>query len=1014
MSSNFDQPYLDPRELSITADLAENPAFPVAQLAKDATRSLEIADGGLSSEGMDPSLMEEWQLVQDQFCDRHLGPDDAEIQSMLATLGYESLDALTDTAIPSQIRLQRSLTLGQGLSESEALQTLKAIASQNQVFRSFIGQGYSNCITPPVIQRNVLENPGWYTQYTPYQPEISQGRLEALLNFQTMITDLTGLEIANASLLDEGTAAAEAMTLSYGACKGKAKAFWVSLACHPQTIEVVQTRAEPLGITVILGDHRTFDPDQLSEPLFGALVQYPATDGAIYDYHEFINQVHSAGALVTMAADLLSLTLLKSPGELGADIAVGNTQRFGVPLGYGGPHAAYFATKEAYKRQLPGRLVGLSKDADGNPALRLALQTREQHIRRDRATSNICTAQVLLAIMASMYAVYHGPQGLKAIAQRVHRLTDILATGLSKLGYALGEEPVFDTLRVTVGDRRSQILEQAAQSRINLRVLDSETLGISLDETTRPQDVLDLWNLFALNHDQQQQITALSIPTTTTTLPTALQRTRPYLTHPVFNTYQSETEMLRYLHQLQAKDLSLTTAMIPLGSCTMKLNATSEMLPVTWPEFAQIHPFAPVEQSQGYQKMFQQLEAWLAEITGFAAISLQPNAGSQGEYTGLLVIRAYHAHRGDGDRTVCLIPESAHGTNPASAVMAGMKVVPVACDTDGNIDVADLRAKAEKHRDKLAALMITYPSTHGVFEASICEICDIIHENGGQVYMDGANMNAQVGLCRPGDFGADVCHLNLHKTFCIPHGGGGPGMGPIGVVEHLAPFLPGHSVIPTGGSEAIGAVSAAPWGSGAILPISWMYIAMMGSEGLTKATQVAILNANYIAKRLEGYYSILYRGEKNLVAHECIIDLRPFRKSVGIDVDDIAKRLIDYGFHPPTMSWPVAGTIMVEPTESESKAELDRFCDAMIAIRNEIRQIETGAADPNDNVLKNAPHTAQSVSQDTWTHPYSRHLAAYPSDWTKASKFWPAVARVDNAFGDRNLVCSCPSMDAYQ
>ncbi|GAB4365577.1 MAG: aminomethyl-transferring glycine dehydrogenase [Elainellaceae cyanobacterium] len=946
------------------------------------------------------------------FEQRHIGPRQADIQDMLQFLGVSSLDALIDQAVPAAIRLKQPLQLGEGQNEQELLQSLRAIATQNQVFRSYIGMGYYNCITPPVIQRNILENPGWYTQYTPYQPEISQGRLEALLNFQTMIIDLTGMEIANASLLDEGTAAAEAMAMSYGQHKGSANAFWVSSACHPQTIEVVKTRAIPLGIEVIVGDHQTFEFDR---PIFGALLQYPATDGAVYDYQAFVDRAHAAGALVTVAADLLSLTLLKPPGEFGADIVVGNTQRFGVPLGYGGPHAAYFATKDAYKRQLPGRLVGVSKDAAGRPALRLALQTREQHIRRDKATSNICTAQVLLAVMASMYAVYHGPEGLHRIADRIHQRTVQLAAGLTALGYRLGTQPFFDTLYVEVGSQQAEILQQAIARQINLRPMGEGAIGISLDETTTEQDLADLLQVF-----QATAPASSPVQPQVTSIPDSLTRTTSYLTHPVFNSYHSETEILRYMYRLQSKDLSLTTAMIPLGSCTMKLNATSEMIPVTWAEFSQIHPFAPLTQTKGYQILFRQLEQWLAEITGFEGISLQPNAGSQGEYTGLLVIRQYHEHRGEGHRHICLIPESAHGTNPASAVMAGMKVVAVACDKDGNVDIADLRAKAEKHKDSLSALMVTYPSTHGVFEEGILEICQIVHENGGQVYMDGANMNAQVGLCRPADFGADVCHLNLHKTFCIPHGGGGPGMGPIGVKAHLLPFLPKHSVVNMeavdgiSDSSRIGAISAAPWGSSSILPISWMYVALMGASGLTRATQVAILSANYIAKRLEGYYPVLYKGKNGLVAHECIIDLRQFKKTAGVDVEDIAKRLIDYGFHPPTMSWPVAGTVMVEPTESESKQELDRFCDALITIREEIREIEEGKVDPQHNLLKHAPHSAASLLSDQWNRPYSRERAAYPTSWTRENKFWAAVDRIDNAYGDRNLVCACLPMDAYQ
>ena len=949
--------------------------------------------------------------IPNDFPQRHVGPTEAEVAQMLSVLGYDSLASLMTAAVPAEIRLNRELALESGVSEPEALAELGAIAHQNQIYKSYIGLGYANTFTPPVIQRNILENPGWYTQYTPYQPEIAQGRLEALLNYQTMVTDLTGLEIANASLLDEGTAAAEAMTMSLAVCKSKeakaAKRFWVSAACHPQTVEIIKTRALPLGIDVIVGDHREFAFDQA---VFGVLLQYPASEGAVYDYTDFVARAHEAGALVTVAADLLSLTLLKAPGEFGADIAVGNTQRFGVPLGYGGPHAAYFATHAAYARKLPGRLVGVSKDAKDQPALRLTLQTREQHIRRDSATSNICTAQVLLAIIASSYAVYHGPQGLKAMATRVHRLTVVLAEGLSKLGFGLGNAPFFDTLCVTTGDKTQAVLARAAEQQINLRQIDGKTLGIALDETTTPEDVEALLQVFAgpgsLSFSPQLK--------SSVQIPAALQRTSAYLTHPVFNRYHSETELLRYLYSLQTKDLSLASAMIPLGSCTMKLNATAEMVPVTWPEFGQIHPFAPLAQTQGYQTLFTQLENWLSEITGFAGISLQPNAGSQGEYTGLLVIRQYHQTREEGHRNVCLIPQSAHGTNPASAVMAGMKVVSVKCDSDGNIDVDDLRAKAEKHGQNLAALMVTYPSTHGVFEESIRTVCEIVHDHGGQVYMDGANMNAQVGLCRPADFGADVCHLNLHKTFCIPHGGGGPGVGPIGVQSHLVPFLPGHGLTPELGSEdSIGAVAAAPWGSASILPISWMYIRMMGAAGLKQATEIAILSANYIAKRLAGHYDILYKGANGLVAHECIVDLREFKKSANLSVDDVAKRMIDYGFHPPTMSWPVAGTIMVEPTESESLAELDRFCDAMIAIREEIRQVEADDVPQDNNLLTNAPHTAADLIETEWNRPYSREQAVYPTQWTRDRKFWPAVNRINQAYGDRNLVCSCPSMDEY-
>ncbi|MBW4611143.1 MAG: aminomethyl-transferring glycine dehydrogenase [Hassallia sp. WJT32-NPBG1] len=941
------------------------------------------------------------------FTERHIGPNSDDIQQMLDLLGIANLDALIDKTVPQAIRLKQSLQLPEALSEYAALAKLKKIASKNEVYRSFIGMGYSDCITPPVIQRNILENPGWYTAYTPYQPEIAQGRLEALLNFQTMIIDLTGLEIANASLLDEATAAAEAMSMSYGVCKNKANTYFVSQDCHPQTIDVLQTRAKALGINIIVSDHQSFD---FTEPIFGAVLQYPATDGTIHDYRAFIEKAHAEGALVTVAADPLSLTLLTPPGELGADIAVGSTQRFGIPLGFGGPHAAYFATKEEYKRQVPGRIVGVSKDSQGKVALRLALQTREQHIRRDKATSNICTAQVLLAVMASMYAVYHGSAGLKEIAENIHSKTAMLAEGLKRLGYSIVSENFFDTLKVELGTRsKDAILKACEAQKINLRIYDESAVGISLGETTTLEDLEDILDIFALG----DKLPSPPLPLPPSPLP--LKRTTSYLTHPVFNSYHSETELLRYLHKLESKDLSLTTSMIPLGSCTMKLNATSEMIPVTWAEFGNIHPFAPKSQTKGYQILFEQLEEWLAEITGFAGISLQPNAGSQGEYTGLLVIREYHESRKEQHRNVCLIPTSAHGTNPASAVMCGMKVVPVACDSEGNVDLNDLKAKAEKHSNQLAALMVTYPSTHGVFEEQIEEICAVVHSHGGQVYMDGANMNAQVGLCRPGDFGADVCHLNLHKTFCIPHGGGGPGMGPIGVASHLVPFLPGHVVVEMheDNPKSIGAIAAAPWGSASILVISWMYIAMMGADGLTDATKVAILNANYIAKKLEKYYPVLYKGKNALVAHECILDLRSLKKSANIDIDDIAKRLMDYGFHAPTVSWPVAGTIMVEPTESESKQELDRFCDAMIAIRQEIAEIESGKVDAQDNVLKNAPHTAESLITGEWNHPYSREQAAYPAPWTREHKFWVSVGRIDNAYGDRNFVCSCLPMEAY-
>ncbi len=956
------------------------------------------------------------------FTQRHIGPNPDDIQQMLDTLGISNLDDLIDKTVPEAIRFRQELKLPPAQSEYAALAKLKQIADKNQVYRSFIGTGYYDCITPAVIQRNILENPGWYTAYTPYQPEIAQGRLEALLNFQTMIIDLTGLEIANASLLDEATAAAEAMSMSYGVCKNKSHNYFVSDKCHPQTIDVLQTRAKPLGINIIIADHQTFD---FTETIFGAVLQYPATDGTIYDYRNFIEKSHAQGALVTIAADPLSLTLLTPPGELGADIAVGSTQRFGIPLGFGGPHAAYFATKEEYKRLVPGRIVGVSKDIHGKPAYRLALQTREQHIRRDKATSNICTAQVLLAVMASMYAVYHGPDGLREIAQNIHQLTATLAAGLKKLGYKITSENFFDTLRVELGNTKlSAILDAANERNINLRIFDNSTVGISLDETTTETDLIDIWQIFAgtdnlpFSETELNSLTNYQLPITHY----PLSRESKYLTHPVFNRYHSETELLRYLHQLESKDLSLTTSMIPLGSCTMKLNATSEMIPVTWEQFGKIHPFAPISQTRGYQILFQQLETWLSEITGFAGISLQPNAGSQGEYAGLLVIHEYHQSRGEGHRNVCLIPQSAHGTNPASAVMCGMKVVGIACDDHGNIDVEDLKAKAEKHSHELSALMVTYPSTHGVFEEAIQEICAVIHSHGGQVYMDGANMNAQVGICRPGDFGADVCHLNLHKTFCIPHGGGGPGMGPIGVASHLVPFLPGHFVTTIQENNPkskiqnpkfTGAVSAAPWGSASILVISWMYIIMMGADGLTEATKIAILNANYMAKKLESYYPVLYQGKNGLVAHECILDLRSLKKSAQIEIDDVAKRLMDYGFHAPTVSWPVAGTIMVEPTESESKQELDRFCDALIAIREEVAAIESGKMDIHDNLLKNAPHTAESLIIGEWKHGYSREQAAYPASWSKEYKFWPSVGRIDAAFGDRNFVCSCLPMEAY-
>ena len=947
----------------------------------------------------------------DQFAPRHIGPTPAEVSEMLSTLGYDSLDALIDATVPERIRFRSRLSIPAARTEAETLALLRCIAARNKLFRSYIGMGFSDCVTPPVIQRNVIESPAWYTAYTPYQAEIAQGRLEALLNFQTMVGDLTGLPIANASLLDESTAAAEAMGLAH-ALAGKAgkEVFLVADDCHPQTISVVQTRAAARGLTVHV---LPYDKFEFGPQVFGALVQYPATDGAIRDYSSVCDDAHAHDALVTVAADLLSLVLLSPPGEWGADIVVGNTQRFGVPLGYGGPHAGFLATRDEYKRQIPGRIIGVSRDADGAPALRMALQTREQHIRREKATSNICTAQVLLAVVASMYAVYHGPDGLERIAKRVHQLTAALAEGIRRLGLRIVHEDYFDTLRIDLGAGNAQdVMTRAVESRINLRRISDNEIGISLDETTSPADVTDLLKVLSGSSATDTSFDDL-LAGSDPRYDERFRRTSAFLTHPVFNQYHSETELLRYIYRLQARDLSLVHSMIPLGSCTMKLNATAEMMPITWPLLNKIHPFAPVDQTAGYAQLFRELEADLAEITGFTAVSLQPNAGSQGEYSGLLAIAAYHESRGEAHRKICLIPQSAHGTNPASAVMAGMTVVVVKTDPSGNIDVADLRAKAEAHRADLAALMVTYPSTHGVFEETISDICAIVHANGGQVYMDGANMNAMVGLCRPGDVGADVCHLNLHKTFCIPHGGGGPGMGPIGVAAHLAPFLPGHPVIDQPGRESVGAVSEAPWGSASILPISYAYIRMMGPDGLVEATKIAILNANYMAKRLEPHYPVLYRGQNGTVAHECIIDTRVVKATSGVDVEDIAKRLMDYGFHAPTVSFPVAGTMMIEPTESESKAELDRFCDAMIAIREEIRAIETGTADRADNPLKNAPHTAARITADEWTHPYPRSQAAYPAPWVRESKFWPATARIESAYGDRNLVCSCPPTDSY-
>src|SRR5713226_1013135 len=948
----------------------------------------------------------------DSFVDRHIGPDDADVKSMLRTLELGSLEALVEATVPAQIRTAQPLQLGEGRGEFELLEELQAIAAKNQVFKSFIGMGYSDCITPGVILRNVMENPGWYTQYTPYQAEISQGRLEALLNFQTMVADLTGLAMANASLLDEGTAAAEAMAMLRAVHGGSsADVFFVSEACHPQTIEVVRTRAAPLGIQVVVANQHGFE---FQKNVFGALLQYPSTDGLVEDHASFCARAHKEGALVAIAADLLSLTLLKSPGELGADVAVGSAQRFGVPLGYGGPHAAYFATRPENARHMPGRIIGVSQDAQGKPALRMALQTREQHIRREKATSNICTAQALLANMASMYAVYHGPKGLRAIAARIHRMTQVLARGLAEFGFKPKHDQFFDTLRIDASaEQVDQVIERAVRMRMNFRRIDRRSIGISIDETHDAKDIVAILEAFSPARAGGIALGKLA-DGTPEGFQGPLARTSTFLQHPVFNTHHSETEMLRYIHRLQSRDLSPADSMIPLGSCTMKLNATSEMLPVSWPQFARIHPFAPVEQTAGYQVIFKQLEAALAEITALPAVSLQPNAGSQGEYAGLLVIRKYHQSRGQGDRDICLIPSSAHGTNPASAVMAGYKVVVVKCDDQGNVDLPDLRAKAEEHQRKLAALMVTYPSTHGVFETQIREICSAVHQNGGQVYMDGANMNAQVGLCRPAEIGADVCHLNLHKTFCIPHGGGGPGMGPIAVAAHLAKYLPTHPVIPTGGTEGIGPVSSAPWGSASILPISWVYVQLMGARGLTRATQVAILNANYIAHRLDPHYPVLFRGGNGRVAHECIVDLRPLKRTAGIEVEDVAKRLMDYGFHAPTVSFRVAGTMMIEPTESESKAELDRFCDALISIRQEIREIERGTAPREGNVLKNAPHTAERVISSEWDCSYSREKAAFPALWVHNAKFWPPVGRVNNPWGDRNLICTCPPIESYE
>jgi glycine dehydrogenase len=943
-----------------------------------------------------------------RFLDRHVGSDLEQIQAMLETIGLQSLDQLVDATVPPAIRMKGELALPHALAERELQHRVRELGAGNQLFRSYLGMGYYGTVVPGVIQRNILENPGWYTQYTPYQAEIAQGRLEALLNFQTAVMDLTRLDIANASLLDEGTAASEAMTLLYADAHEARHVFLVAADCHPQTIEVVRTRARHHPIRVVVADPDDFD----FTDAFGCLVQYPSTDGAVRDLRGLAERAHAAGTRVIAATDLLALTLLVPPGEWGADVAVGSAQRFGVPMGYGGPHSAFLAAKDEFKRRLPGRIIGVSVDAHGDPALRMALQTREQHIRREKATSNICTAQVLLAIMSAMYAVYHGPEGLKRIATRVHALASTLAAGLTRAGHELVHAHWFDTLRVRPAGRpAAAVVSAALQRRINVRDFGDGTVGVALDETVDPQDLDDVLAAFGAGGTSARVLaeTAQAGP-----FPSGLERTSAYLEHPVFNSYHSETEMLRYLHRLESKDLSLAESMIPLGSCTMKLNATAEMEAVTLPEWSFLHPFAPRDQAQGYARVIEELEAWLAEISGFQAVSLQPNSGAQGEYAGLLVIRAYHEDRGDAERDVCLIPSSAHGTNPASAVMAGMRVVVVKVDQNGSIDMADLEARAAEHAQRLGAVMITYPSTHGVFEEHIRDVCAVVHRHGGLVYLDGANLNAQVGLCRPGDYGADVCHINLHKTFAIPHGGGGPGMGPICVTEALAPFLPGHPVVKVGGEKAIGPVAAAPWGSASILLISWAYIALLGKVGVRRATEIALLNANYMAKRLETHFDVLFRGRRGRVAHEFILDVRPLRKTSGITEQDVAKRLMDYGFHAPTMSWPVPGTIMVEPTESESKAELDRFCDAMISIRAEIQQVELGLLDREDNPLRNAPHTAAAVLADDWSHKYTREQAAFPAPWTREHKFWPSVGRVDNAYGDRNLVCACPPMDVYQ
>ena len=938
------------------------------------------------------------KYYQHQFVDRHVGPNQEELSQMLHTIGVGSIEELIDLSIPKSIQSKEKLNVGNGISEKELIEKLKSIAEKNTIMKTYIGMGYYNCITPPVIQRNILENPGWYTQYTPYQAEISQGRLEALINFQTMVCDLTALPIANASLLDEATAAAEAMTMTYRMSKDR-NIFLVSKHCHPQTIDVLKTRSEPLGITIQLCDDDDFI---FNQNVFGSILQYPDTNGSVNNFQKITNAAHKESAYVIIATDLMSLALLKPPGELGADVALGSSQRFGVPMGYGGPHAAFFAVKENFKRFLPGRLIGVSVDSEGNQAYRMSLQTREQHIRREKATSNICTAQVLLAIMSGMYAVYHGPKRIKEIARTIHLHTCDLATSLSKAGYEILNGAFFDTIRFLGPDKTK---EKLLKHNINIREFSDGSLGISIDETVMKKDISHLLSILNVSHELNN----------ISTLPSDLRRETSFLSHPVFNSYHSETEMLRYIHRLETKDLSLNTSMIPLGSCTMKLNATTEMIGVTWPEFASIHPFVPVNQAKGYKHLFDDLSNWLGDITGLPGVSLQPNSGAQGEYAGLMVIRAFHLSQGDSNRNVCLIPESAHGTNPASAIMCGMEVIVVKCDSKGNIDIEDLKNKAQKHQNNLAALMITYPSTHGVFESTVQKICKIIHDHKGQVYMDGANLNAMVGVSRVSDIGVDVCHINLHKTFAIPHGGGGPGMGPICAAKHLTSFLPSHNVIPCNtSSNAISAVSATPWGSAGVLPISWSYMALLGNEGMKKSTSIAILNANYMAKLLEDHFPILYRGENGFNAHEFIIDLRPIRKESGITDEDIAKRLMDYGFHAPTMSWPVPGTLMIEPTESESKNELDRFCSAMISIKKEINDVIEGKSDAKNNMLKNSPHTMETITKETWDHPYTREDAVFPAPWLREYKYWPTVGRIENAIGDRNLICTCPDISDYE